>query len=615
MFKKVLIANRGEIAVRVINACREMGIKAVAIFSEADRPSRHVRLADESWLLAGQPGKVYLDIAQIVDVAKRSGAEAIHPGYGFLAENAEFAESCQKAGLVFIGPKPHVIQKMGSKIESRRIMEKAGVPVVPGNTDPISDPAVVKQLCTKYGYPVAIKASAGGGGRGLRVVRKEEDVEQALAGAQREGTSYFGNGEVYLEKYLEKPRHIEVQVIGDNHGNVIHLFERDCSTQRRHQKLVEESQAYKLDPALRKRLLDAAVKGAQAIGYSSAGTVECLVAGNDFYFLEMNTRVQVEHPVTEFITGVDIVKEQIRIAAGEPLSIKQEDVVARGHAIECRINAEDPYKQFMPSPGTVSVYREPSLPWVRVDSACYPGYQILPFYDSLLAKLVCWGSTRTEAIERMKLALQDFAIEGVSTTIPFHIALMNDPVFQNGEIYTGYVENDFRKTFIKPAALAPAAATTAATTVATAVAEDCAPLLKGMTEPRQFEVEVNQKHFKVEVRELVAAGSPSPSANGGPASAGGATRTSAQPTRTARPVSAAAAGGGSGEVRSSMHGLIKQILVTEGEAVTVGQRLLIFEAMKMESEILADLSGTVAGIKVKSGETVEAKHLMMVISH
>jgi acetyl-CoA/propionyl-CoA carboxylase, biotin carboxylase, biotin carboxyl carrier protein len=613
MFNKILIANRGEIAVRVIRACQELGVKAVAIYSEPDHAGRHVEIADEAWKLEGQPGKVYLDMAQIVDIAKRAGAEAIHPGYGFLAENPEFAKLCTESGITFIGPKPDVILAMGSKIESRRIMDAAGVPVVPGTTDPVTDPKVVKELCTKYGYPIAIKASAGGGGRGLRVVRKEEEVEAALAGAQREGTSYFGNGEVYIEKYLDKPRHIEVQIIADNHGNVIHLFERDCSSQRRHQKLVEESPAPNLNPDTRKRLLEAAVKGAKHIGYTSAGTVECLVSGNDFYFLEMNTRVQVEHPVTEFITGFDIVKEQIRIAAGEKLSITQEQVVARGHAIECRINAEDPFKNFMPSPGTITKYKEPSLPWVRVDSASYNGYQVLPFYDSLLAKLVCWGRDREEAIARTKLALKEFHIEGLSTTIPFHELIMDDPAFRKAEIYTGYVESEFKKNLL-PAARGDQSARRDETTAGslTRGSENNGSNLTEeieRTSPRNFEVEVNQKRFKVAVAELVAAGQ---------AVTAGAT-TALKPAAAAAPAqrpraASSTAAGASGEIRSSMHGLIKQLLVKEGEAVKAGQKLLIFEAMKMESEITAGKDGVVSSIKVKAGDTVEAKTLLMTLA-
>ncbi len=445
MFKKVLIANRGEIAVRIIQACRELDIQSVAIFSEPDQDSKHVKLASETWKLEGPPNQVYLDVEQIIKLARECKADAIHPGYGFLAENANFADLCAKNDIVFIGPKSDIINMMGSKVESRRVMDKAGVPVVPGTTDPVTSPEEVKRLATEYGYPVAIKASAGGGGRGLRVVRKEEEVDNALAGAQREGASYFGSNEVYVEKYLDKPRHIEVQVIGDNHGNVVHLFERDCSSQRRHQKLLEESPAARLDKKVKDELLAAAVKGTRALGYSSAGTLEFLVEDDKFYFLEMNTRVQVEHPITEMVTGVDIVKEQIRVAFGEKLSVSQEELSQRGHSIECRINAENPDKNFLPNPGTIGRYEEPQHPWSRVDSACYPGYTVLPFYDSLLAKLIVWGKDREEAIARMKLALQDFVIEGVATTIPFHLALLDDPNFLSGEVTTSYVEKEMMK--------------------------------------------------------------------------------------------------------------------------------------------------------------------------
>lgn len=615
-FKKILIANRGEIAVRVIRACRELNIKAVAVFSEVDRLSRHVQLADEAWLLEGQPGKVYLDIEQILSLAKRAGADAVHPGYGFLAENADFARACAREGITFIGPKPDVITAMGSKIESRRMMEKAGVPVVPGTTDPITDPEKVKELCTKYGYPVAIKASAGGGGRGLRVVRKEEDVEQALAGAQREGASYFGSGEVYLEKYLDHPRHIEVQILADEHGNVLHLGERDCSTQRRHQKLIEESPAANLPAAVRKTLLDAAVLGAKSIGYTSAGTVEGLVAGNDYYFLEMNTRVQVEHPVTEFVTGIDIVKEQIRIAQGEPLSIKQEDVTFRGHAIEFRVNAEDPFKQFMPSPGTVHRYVEPNMPWVRVDSACYPGYQILPFYDSLLAKLVVWGRTREEAIERSRVALREFIIEGVATTIPFHLLALEDETFLQGRVYTNYIETEFRQRMKAPA---PAISngngngngkSDAAAKPAAPATEPEVTALERCNE-RKFEVEVNQKHFKVTVAELRTPGETPASA---PRLAAGSGGTKSQtPVRTAAARPKKALSEGTGEIRAQMHGLVKEVLVEIGQTVKQGQRLLIFEAMKMESDVLADRDGLVETLKVKTGDTVEVSEVMVVI--
>lgn len=502
---------------------------------------------------------------------------------------------------------------MGSKIESRRMMEKAGVPVVPGTTDPITDPEKVKKLCTKYGYPVAIKASAGGGGRGLRVVRKEEDVEQALSGAQREGASYFGSGEVYLEKYLDHPRHIEVQILADNHGNVVHLGERDCSTQRRHQKLIEESPAANLPPAVRQRLLDAAVLGAKSIGYTSAGTVEGLVAGNDYYFLEMNTRVQVEHPVTEFVTGIDIVKEQIHIAQGAPLSFKQEDVTFRGHSIEFRINAEDPFKQFMPSPGTVTRYAEPTMPWVRVDSACYAGYQILPFYDSLLAKLVVWGRTREEAIERSRVALREFIIEGVATTIPFHLLALDDETFLQGRVYTSYIESEFRQR-LKPVSSngngngsAASVATSAKSAAPAESSTETAPLER--CSERKFEVEVNQKHFKVTVAELRAPGQ-TPAYSAGSTGAGGKSQT---PARAASPRPKKALSEGTGEIRAQMHGLVKEVLVEIGQTVKLGQRLLIFEAMKMESDVLADRDGLVETLKVKTGDTVEVSEVMVVI--
>ena len=604
MFSKVLISNRGEIAVRVIRACHELGIKAVAIFSEADRLSKHVSLADEAWMLEGLPGKVYLDIPQIVSIAQKAGAQAIHPGYGFLAENADFARAIADAGMVFIGPKPDVIHKMGSKVESRRIMEAAGVPVVPGTTDPISEVDVARTLAAKYGYPIAIKASAGGGGRGLRVVQKEAELEQALAGAQREGASYFGNGEVYLEKYLERPRHIEVQILADNHGNVVHLGERDCSSQRRHQKLLEEAPAAKLDPKIRQKAFDAAVLAAKSIGYSSAGTVEGLVAGGDYYFLEMNTRVQVEHPITEMVTGIDIVKEQILIAAGEKISFMQADVSARGHAIECRINAEDPFKNFMPSPGTVTEYIEPAGPWVRVDSACYKGYQVLPFYDSLLAKLVVWGRTRDEAIVRTRIALEQFKIEGLSTTIPFHLQLLADDAFRSGEVYTTYVEKELKARLKAPVS----------TNGAKVIEANGSEEKIERTAQRNFEVEVNQRHFKVSVAELVAEGSqPTVVASTKKAAPAAAKAKPADRKRSGEVTTLGAGKIIEGEVRSSMHGLVKQLLVNEGDAVNSGQKLLILEAMKMESEVLSDRPGKVESLKVKLGETVESDQLLLVL--
>ena len=617
MFKKILIANRGEIAVRVIRACHELGATSVAIFSEADRHSRHVSTANEAWILEGQPGKVYLDIPQIVELAKRSGAEAVHPGYGFLAENADFARAIADAGMTFIGPAPDTIHKMGSKVESRRIMEAAGVPIVPGTIDPISDVEELKKLAAKFGYPVAIKASAGGGGRGLRVVYKEAELEAALAGAQREGASYFGNAEVYMEKYLERPRHIEVQIIGDKHGNVVHLTERDCSSQRRHQKLLEETPAPALDDKLRQTALDAAVLAGKSISYYSAGTVEGLVADGKYYFLEMNTRVQVEHPITEMVTGIDIVKEQIRVAAGEKLSFTQADVQARGHSIECRINAEDPFKNFMPSPGTVHKYVEPSMPWVRVDSACYTGYQVLPFYDSLLAKLVVWGRDREEAIVRTKIALQEFKIEGLSTTIPFHLQLLEDEAFKAGAIYTSYVEKELKAKLKAPAAATANPPAGASATGTSEAPNNGAPVEKiERTATRNFDIEVNQKRFKVAVAELVAEGSVverKVSVSAANAAAAG----QKQPLRTAsRPQSKVtqAVKSSNGEISSGMYGVVKQLLVSEGDQVTEGQKLLIIEAMKMESEVNADRSGKISKVGATVGQTVEADQILLVIS-
>jgi len=604
MFNKVLIANRSEIAVRVIQACRELGVPTVAIFSEPDKDSRHVQMATETWQLEGQPAKVYLDAAQILDIAKRSGADAVHPGYGFLSENADFARDCAAAGIKFIGPSPEVIHKMGSKIESRRVMDAAGVPVVPGTTNPVKTAEEVKKLGEQYGYPIAIKASAGGGGRGLRVVRKAEEVENALAGAQREGASYFGSDEVYVEKYLDHPRHIEVQILADEHGNIVHLFERDCSSQRRHQKLLEETPATKLDKDLRARLLASAVKGAAALGYSSAGTVECMVSGNDFYFLEVNTRIQVEHPITEATTGIDIVKEQILVAAGHKLSFTQEEISQRGHAIECRINAEDPAKNFMPSPGTLSRYELPHHPWVRVDTACYPGYTVLPFYDSLLAKLVVWGRTREEAINRTKVALNNFKIEGVQTTIPFHLAMLDDPNFQAGEIYTTYVEQDLMKR-INLKSTVPGETATAAK-----VGEVQAAIERADT--RSFEVGVNQKVFKVAVTELVDPSKPRAVVRAS-ASAAGKNSAVKMESRGRSATTAASATATRGEIKSTMHGLVKEILVQVGGEVKNGQKVIIFEAMKMESDLVADRDGKVTDIKVKPGQTVDAHTLLLTI--
>lgn len=442
MFKKVLIANRGEIAVRIIRACREMGISTVAVYSEADKGALHVTLADEAYCIGPATSKEsYLNMTNLMSTATLVEADAIHPGYGFLAENADFAELCTACGITFIGPDPEAIIKMGDKTTARETMKAAGVPVVPGTEGVIEELEVAAKTAKEIGYPVIVKATAGGGGKGMRIVHTEEELKRAITLAQKEAEANFGNPGVYLEKFLVQPRHIEIQVLADNYGNVIHLGERDCSIQRRYQKLIEEAPSPALDAELRERMGQAAVKAAKSVNYSGAGTVEFLLdKDGNFYFMEMNTRIQVEHPVTELITGIDLVKEQIRVAAGEPLTITQEDVRFEGWSIECRINAERPEKNFMPSPGTIEFYLPPGGMGVRVDSACYQGYRITPFYDSMVAKLIVWGKDRTEALERMNRALKEFAIDGVHTTIPFHLKLLNHPKFIAGDFHIQFLE-------------------------------------------------------------------------------------------------------------------------------------------------------------------------------
>ncbi|WP_066637580.1 acetyl-CoA carboxylase biotin carboxylase subunit [Desulfolucanica intricata] len=442
MFKKILIANRGEIALRIIRACRELGIKTVAVYSEADRDSLPVRLADESYCIgAPQSNKSYLNHANIISAAGVSGADAIHPGYGFLAENASFAEMCESCGLTFIGPPIKAIEQMGNKSFARETMIKAGVPVVPGTESVITETDAALQLAEEMGYPVLIKASAGGGGRGMRVAHSKDDLVKSIQAAQSEAQAAFGCSDVYLEKYVEEPRHIEFQILGDKYGEIVYLGERDCSIQRRNQKVIEESPSTALTPELRKRMGEAAVLAARTVGYHNAGTVEFLLdRNNNFYFIEMNTRIQVEHPVTEMVTGIDLIKEQIRLAAGEPLGYTQEDICIRGWSIECRINAEDPRRNFMPSPGKITKYILPGGPGVRVDSFVYEGYTVLPYYDSMIGKLIVWGKDREEAISRMQRALDEFVIEGVYTTIPFQLQVLNNAFFRKGEIYTNFIQ-------------------------------------------------------------------------------------------------------------------------------------------------------------------------------
>ena len=453
MFKKILIANRGEIAVRIIRACRELGIATVAVYSMADRDGLHVHLADEALCIGPAPGsESYLNVARIISAAEVTDADAIHPGYGFLAENADFAETCHECNITFIGPSPDAIRRMGDKGMAKQAAREAQCPTVPGSDGVINDVEEAVEQAKKIGFPIMIKATAGGGGRGMRMSKSPSDFVAAFTTARAEANGAFGNPDVYLERCIINPKHVEVQILGDSHGNVVHLGERDCSVQRRHQKLVEEAPCPVMTPELRKAMGDAAVRCARHVNYCGAGTIEFLLDSDrkSFYFMEMNTRIQVEHPVTELISDVDIVKEQILVAAGLPLSFKQEDVSFRGHAIECRINAEDPANNFMPSPGRLLDFVPAGGPGVRVDSACYPQYMIPPFYDSMIAKLIVHDKDRASAIRRMKRALGEFVVQGVKTTIPFHKEVMDSELFQNGDFGTNFIEV-WKKDAVPPA--------------------------------------------------------------------------------------------------------------------------------------------------------------------
>ncbi|MBD1378796.1 acetyl-CoA carboxylase biotin carboxylase subunit [Metabacillus arenae] len=443
MIKKLLIANRGEIAVRIIRACKELGIETVAVFSEADKESLHVQLADEAYCIGPTSSKdSYLNFTNIVSVAKLTGSEAIHPGYGFLAENADFAELCKECHVIFVGPSADAITKMGTKDIARETMREAGVPIVPGSKGIIKNAEEALSLAEEIGFPVIIKATAGGGGKGIRVARDEAELKKGIQITQQEAATAFGNPGVYIEKYIEDFRHVEIQVMADSHGNVIHLGERDCTIQRRLQKLIEETPSPALLPEVRDKMGQAAIKAAKAVNYTGAGTIEFIFDYKEqkFYFMEMNTRIQVEHPVTEMVTGTDLIKEQILVASGQELSLKQQEVTFNGWAIECRINAENPEKNFMPSPGKIVMYLPPGGLGVRVDSAVYPGYSIPPFYDSMIAKVITYGATRDEAIARMKRALSEFVIDGIHTTIPFHLKLLNHEKFVSGDFNTKFLE-------------------------------------------------------------------------------------------------------------------------------------------------------------------------------
>lgn len=446
MFKKVLIANRGEIAVRIIRACRELGIPTVAVYSQADAHSLHVSLATEAYCIGpAQSKNSYLSIPAIISTALMCGADAIHPGYGFMAERADFVDICTQHGIKFIGPSADAMRKMGDKATARKTMTEHHVPVTPG-TGLVKDVKEVREFAKKFGYPIIIKATAGGGGKGMRIVRKDEELESLMSMCQQEAQNGFGNPDVYVEKYLENPRHIEVQILGDSFGNVVHLGERDCSIQRRHQKLIEEAPSPAINEKTRKEMGEAAVRAAKAINYEGAGTIEFLLdSDGSWYFMEMNTRVQVEHCVTEMISNIDIVREQILVAAGEKLDFTQEDILLRGHAIECRINAENPEKDFMPNPGTIDGYVAPGGYGVRVDSHVYPGYSIPPFYDSMIGKLICWGRNRNEARRRMYRALKEYVITGVETTIPFHQEIIEDEVFMSGNFNTKFIEEFYER--------------------------------------------------------------------------------------------------------------------------------------------------------------------------
>lgn len=450
-FKKLLIANRGEIALRVIRSCREMGISTVAVYSEADRTAQHVRMAKEAYFIGPSPAREsYLRIDRLIEAAKKAGADAIHPGYGFLSENSEFAKACADNKIAFVGPLPKTMSAVGDKIEAKRAAKAANVPIVPGLIDPIADPAAAAEEAKKIGYPVVLKAAAGGGGRGIRVVRDAKEFDSAFRTASGEAKAAFGDGRLYMEKYLDKPRHIEVQIIADGHGNTVALAERECSIQRRHQKLIEETPSPVIDEKMRKELQGHAVRIAKQVGYINAGTVEFLYANGQVYFIEVNARLQVEHPISEMVTGVDLVREQIRVAQGEKLSFRQDQTLPRGHSMEVRVNAEDPSKSFMPSTGTIGNLRFPGGPWTRIDSALYRGQVVTPFYDSMLAKVIVWASDRESAIVRMERALREFYVGGVRTSVPYALRILADPEFREGKFDTHFLER-FKPTASDPA--------------------------------------------------------------------------------------------------------------------------------------------------------------------
>jgi acetyl-CoA/propionyl-CoA carboxylase biotin carboxyl carrier protein len=578
-FDTVLIANRGEIALRVMRACKELGLRTVAVYSEADRAAMHVRYADDAYLIGPPPAvQSYLQIETLIDVARRAGAGAIHPGYGFLAENAGFAQACADAGIVFVGPPASAMHQMGEKIPARQIATQAHVPLVPGTTEAVESAAEALQLGEQFGYPIAIKASAGGGGRGLKVAYAPDEVEAAFDSARREAEAAFKNGVMFVEKYILDPRHIEIQIRADQHGDVVYMGERDCSVQRRHQKLIEETPSPAISPATRKEMGEAAVRLCKTVGYVGAGTLEFLLTPEGhFYFLEMNTRIQVEHTVTEMVTGIDLVQAQLRIAQGEPLWFTQADVALRGHAIECRINAEDPAAGFRPALGTLTAYSEPKGYGVRVDSGVELGTTISPFYDSMLAKLVTWGATRAEALARMRRALDDYVIEGVTTVIPFHKLAMAEPAFAQGEATVSFIPRYLEARLKQLSGTAAPPAEPAAEPAAT----------------RTFDIEVNGRRFAVRVAgDGLQAAAPAASKTAAPAhrSAGKKAAHHADPNAVICPI----------------QGTVVAVKTAVGASVESGQVLVVVEAMKMENEITAPRAGVIASIDATLGKSVEA---------
>jgi len=584
VFATVLVANRGEIAVRIFRTLRELGVRSIAVYSDADAWARHVGYADEAFALGGDaPAETYLAIEKLIATARRAGADAVHPGYGFLAENAEFARAVEAAGLTWIGPPPDAIELMGHKTEARRRMRAAGVPIVPGTTEPVVSTAEVVRLGEELGYPLIVKAAAGGGGKGMKIVRGPDEIDRALESARREGAAYFADDRVYIERFLDDPRHVEVQILADAHANVIHLGERDCTIQRRHQKLIEETPSPAVDEELRRRIGAIAVDAARAAGYRSAGTIEGLLEPDgSYYFMEMNTRIQVEHTVTELVAGLDLVREQLLIAAGEPLSLRQEEVRLTGHAIECRINAEDVARGFLPAPGRITAYREPAGPGIRVDSGVVAGSEISPLYDPMIAKVIAHGQDREHARRRMLRALDEFTIEGVPTLLGFHKALLAHPCFVEGATCRGVVESE---------SLAESAVSLShSTTTIDAASDGAGPRLR----PRTRDVEVDGRRFAVKVlvreppwRELARK----------------------RRERAARH----AAGGGADAVESPMQGTVLAVRVSEGDGVEIGQLLCIIEAMKMENEVHAPRAGTIARLSIADGEAVTAGQTICVI--